>query len=110
VVVAHGAEAPVGQSATTDTHQVHDPVAGRRSSGRVIWQRIGMLLQSKKPQPRPKRIKKTTATPSRPVWGDPAAPVGGFQPASQTCGPFRKSATPVASVAQGRRAPCERTA
>jgi hypothetical protein len=110
VVVAHGAEAPVGQSATTDTHQVHDPVAGRQSSGRVIWQRIGMLLQSKKPQPRPKRIKKTTATPSRPVWGDPAAPVGGFQPASQTCGPFRKSATPVASVAQGRRAPCERTA
>ena len=31
--------------------EIRTPVA--RSSGRTIWQRIGMLLQSKKPQPRP---------------------------------------------------------
>ena len=43
------------------------PVA--RSDGRAIWQRMGMLLPSKNPQPRPKMMRKTTATQSMPVSG-----------------------------------------
>lgn len=35
------------------------PVA--RTEGCAIWQRIGMLLQSKRPQPRPKSVRNPTA-------------------------------------------------
>ena len=50
VSVAEQAEAPIGQAATTDADQVHDPVAGRAQLGVArSAARIGMLLLPKNP-------------------------------------------------------------
>ena len=68
--VAEHAEAPVREPAATDTHHVHDAVpcgAYVRSSN---LDRIGILLQSKKPHPAPNRIRKAMATLSIPVCGE----------------------------------------
>ena len=46
-----------------DAGKIHHPVAGGAMFGRAIWQRIGMLLQSKNPQPRPNKIIAAMATP-----------------------------------------------
>ena len=58
VAISEGAKPPIGKTAATDADEIHDAITSARSSGRTICERIGILLQSKHPQPRPNKIRK----------------------------------------------------